>query len=162
MVCCKLEIFEQSHTKTFKFQKKTYKKRVGRNIRSGTIILDIKNKKVLLIQSYKKFWGLPKGHKEDNETLIECAIRETFEETGIVLKKEDLLRCYSIYNGDGIYYIVDGTNLSFDVSKIDNKEEITGICWVCTECLKYFSDNEEISINKHLKVLIPTIQNELL
>ncbi len=30
-------------------------------------------------------WGLPKGNKYENETEKECAIRETFEETGLVI-----------------------------------------------------------------------------
>jgi 8-oxo-dGTP pyrophosphatase MutT (NUDIX family) len=127
---------------------KTYfhKKRMGKVVRSGTIILNFRSKKVLIIQSYGKFWGLPKGQKEENETSIECAIRETYEETGIQLSKDDLLKCYSIYNGDGLYYIVDGTNLKYDTTKINNKEEITGICWLCTRCIKTFIDEEKINI----------------
>jgi len=35
-------------------------------------------------------WNIPKGHKEDFETHIECAIRECFEESGICLW-EDLM-----------------------------------------------------------------------
>jgi len=31
----------------------------------------------------KNFWSLPKGHKEPNETILECAIRETEEEIGV-------------------------------------------------------------------------------
>lgn len=36
--------------------------------------------------------SLPKGHKEDGETLVETAIRECFEETNIVITKEDLIK----------------------------------------------------------------------
>lgn len=36
--------------------------------------------------------SLPKGHKEDGETLVETAIRECFEETNIVIAKEDLVK----------------------------------------------------------------------
>ena len=39
--------------------------------------------KVLIVKSLNGVYGFPKGHIEENETDIECAIRETFEETGI-------------------------------------------------------------------------------
>ena len=34
--------------------------------------------------------SLPKGHKEENESLIEAAIRECYEETGVVINVNDL------------------------------------------------------------------------
>lgn len=35
--------------------------------------------------------SLPKGHMEENETIIACAIRECFEETNCILSKEDVI-----------------------------------------------------------------------
>lgn len=29
-------------------------------------------------------WGVPKGHREVGETLADCAVRETYEETGLI------------------------------------------------------------------------------
>lgn len=48
----------------------------------------------------RKVLSLPKGHQERGEDIIETAIRECFEETNIVLSKEDMsleLTAYS-YN----------------------------------------------------------------
>ncbi len=39
--------------------------------------------KVLVEKSLHGFYGFPKGHIEEGETYEECAVRETFEETGI-------------------------------------------------------------------------------
>ncbi len=46
--------------------------------------------KVLLIKHKKlNVWLNPGGHVEENETPIECALRETLEETGIKVKVVD-------------------------------------------------------------------------
>lgn len=40
---------------------------------------------VLLVRPFAQHdaWGIPKGHVNDNETVVDCAIRETLEEAGI-------------------------------------------------------------------------------
>ncbi len=43
----------------------------------------------LLIQHQKGHWAFPKGHKEGNETDLETALRELFEETGCKVKQVD-------------------------------------------------------------------------
>lgn len=40
----------------------------------------------------KETLSLPKGHREENETLIDTAIRECFEETNVILTEENLVR----------------------------------------------------------------------
>lgn len=40
----------------------------------------------------KDILSLPKAHKEENETLVETAIRECFEETNILVSKDDLVK----------------------------------------------------------------------
>jgi 8-oxo-dGTP pyrophosphatase MutT (NUDIX family) len=50
--------------------------------KAGCILLDIRNKKVgLIYRENLKDFSFPKGHLEKGETLEECAIRETAEET---------------------------------------------------------------------------------
>lgn len=44
-----------------------------------------------LIYGVKRI-SLPKGHIENNETKLECAIRECYEETGVVLTKDDFVK----------------------------------------------------------------------
>ena len=49
-------------------------------LKAGTIIIN-KNKIGLIYRDYYNDYTFPKGHLEDNESLIACAIRETNEET---------------------------------------------------------------------------------
>lgn len=50
--------------------------------KAGTILINLEYKKIgLIYRQNKKDYSFPKGHQESNETLIECAIRETEEET---------------------------------------------------------------------------------
>lgn len=50
----------------------------------GCIVID--DDKVLLVKQNDGHTAFPKGHIEKRETEEECAIRETFEETGLKVK----------------------------------------------------------------------------
>jgi len=56
----------------------------------GVAVIIIKNGKVLMHKRKNSHgdgtWSLPGGHLEFNESLEECAQRETFEETGMKIK----------------------------------------------------------------------------
>jgi len=134
----------------------------GRRVRAGTIIINFTTRKLLIIQCYHKLWGLPKGHVEPGETPEECAVRETYEETGIRIQLSDLMNKYTIYNGDGIYYVVNGTHLNYNLSNIPvDQKEITGITWICIDCFEHMLGNGQITINSHLKHLLPYIYKEM-
>lgn len=51
------------------------------------------------------FWSFPKGHQENNETDIETALRETFEEVGLeveIIDNAPIVVSHFIHNGTGV------------------------------------------------------------
>ena len=40
-------------------------------------------REALMVQQHGQSWSFPKGHREGDETLLQCAFRELREETGI-------------------------------------------------------------------------------
>ncbi len=41
-------------------------------------------KELLIVQSYHGHFGFPKGHREEGESFLDTALRESYEEVGIV------------------------------------------------------------------------------
>ena len=93
--------------------------------KAGCIL--IKNNKIALVYREKqKDYSFPKGHMEKNETLKECAIRETNEETKrkckILIEEPIYIEKYITPSGEDVemYYY-----LGKDIGKSNNKSEDT-------------------------------------
>ena len=54
----------------------------------GYVVYKLKNNKILylVLQSLNGEWGFPKGHVEKDESEIETANRELFEETNLIVE----------------------------------------------------------------------------
>ncbi|MDR1941582.1 MAG: NUDIX domain-containing protein [Endomicrobium sp.] len=96
----------------------------------------------LLVRSRRNSqWGFPKGHIEKNETEIDAAKREIFEETGIAdaefmegFRKEDVYVIKSALcktqgktvEKHSVYFLA----LALSSEKIYNNEEIDALQWL--------------------------------
>jgi len=120
------------------------------NKKAGVFIYDSLRKKVLIVQSKGNLWGMPKGTFENGESSKDCAIRETFEETGIILSYDQLGKCFHIYDQANYFFI----NMSLrDVEikqSIDN--DVSGIGWINIHCLQHLVHNKIIKLNHHAKL----------
>jgi 8-oxo-dGTP pyrophosphatase MutT (NUDIX family) len=89
--------------------------------KSSTVALISSNKLLLLKRGESAPWNpgkycLPGGKLEHNETLVDCAVREMFEETGIKLSGPELKPLMITYpkysklifvcNSEGLYPVV--------------------------------------------------------
>jgi len=70
------------------------------------------NKTVMMFKRSPKlhkfggYWSIPSGHREEGETPKECAIRETFEETQIIIKDSNAVNLVQeLDTGNGVFYI---------------------------------------------------------
>jgi ADP-ribose pyrophosphatase YjhB (NUDIX family) len=116
-----------------------------RKTRSGCIIYDTCQKKMLMVQTMGQYWGFPKGMIEDNEDSKTCAIRETKEETGYELTHNDLLRMIKI--DSNIFYFVKGkVNNNIKPLTFDNNDA-TGIAWISPDCI--YSLERQGRLTKH-------------
>ena len=81
--------------------------------KAGTILLNLNSKQIgLVYRETDKKYSFPKGHLEKGETLKQCAIRETEEETlrrnHLLINEEIYILKYTTPSGENIecyYYI---------------------------------------------------------
>ena len=69
-----------------------------------TFILNEKDQVLLIQRSDSGLWALPGGFNDLGETPSECAARECLEETGYVVKIEELLGVFSSKNYEYLHY----------------------------------------------------------
>lgn len=121
--------------------------------KAGIFFHDPKENKVLLVQSRGLFWGPPKGTMEFSETIEECAVRETREETGLEVRPEEFLDSRRIKNR-ATYYLVNRSSKD-DIEIQDTKEnDANGITWIKLDCLQQEVLKGRMIVNKHCKILL--------
>ena len=96
-------------------------------IKAGCVLINKESKKVAIIYREKqRDYSFPKGHMELGETIQECAIRETAEETKRVAKivegYQPFEERYTTPSGEKC---VCYTFIAFDMGPSDNQSEDT-------------------------------------
>lgn len=154
--CCNLLInrsFKEVWVSEEEWFKNHKKPTLNKIKKAGTFIFDPKSEKILIVQSRGKFWGAPKGSIDEDETIKHCAVRETMEETGIVIQENDLNR-FNCIKGKCIYYDLEVSEFNPSIQTGIKDNDASGIGWIKINCLKNLIDKKNIIINQHLRLLI--------
>jgi 8-oxo-dGTP pyrophosphatase MutT (NUDIX family) len=119
----------------------------------------VKNKKDELLLIFRRGkWDLPKGKLDDNETILECAIREVKEETGLSKIKagKKIETTYHTYNEFGKHILKESHWYSMTTNGEEKlvpqiEESITEIRWVKKDEMTRYLDNTFPTIISLLK-----------
>lgn len=121
--------------------------------KAGSFIYDSSKDRILLVQSRGQMWGPPKGSLKDDETLLECAIREVKEETGLDLDEKDFSG-NMIIRSKAQYYITDMDEKKVSLQSHIEDNDANGIGWFNVDCINDLVKDGKININQHCRILI--------
>jgi len=85
-------------------------------------------------------WSFPKGHKNRGESYLDCAVRETFEETGIDLQCEDPVSYQRLSIGEYYFFEVEEQKIS-----INDPREVVEACWMTVDEIRAAYCNVDVS-----------------
>jgi 8-oxo-dGTP pyrophosphatase MutT (NUDIX family) len=97
---------------------------------------------ILLVRGRKsQKWSFPKGHKKRGETYISCAVRETFEESGVDLDGRMPIAYQRLSVGEYYFYDLDEEV----VPTINDTREIDEVKWMTIDDMKNVPCNVDVN-----------------
>ena len=116
-------------------------------------VIKCNEKYLLCYNTSRKQWELPAGHREENETPKDCAIRELYEETGQIvsdLEFKGLLKIKNLSNDEVKYNPIYFTTLE-ELQPLQKNSETSEIkLWDLKERVGYI-DEVDIKIFDYIK-----------
>ena len=85
-------------------------------------------------------WSFPKGHKKRGESYLDCAVRETFEESGIDLRCETPVSYQRLSVGEYYFFEVEE-----QVTEIHDSHEVLDVRWMSVNEIKETYCNVDVS-----------------
>lgn len=117
-------------------------------------------------------WGFPKGRRSSTETELACALRETWEETGVrktdlhILPVPPLLEEYSGSNGIRYrhrYWLAEAPaslEVRMDETNIDQRREISDVRWCSVEAamalIRPYNSEKRAVLEAASKMILPS------
>ena len=97
----------------------------------------------LLQEKNIELWSIPKGSRIENETYADCAMRETYEETGLKLKLRNNMIRIKINN---TYYFVYVMDKQTHILITNDKKEIYKVKWFSIKDIDFTKVNLETKL----------------
>lgn len=145
---CKCELIRY---KSYKSPNRKYTNVCSPRRKAG-VFMTSTDKKILIVQSRGRLWGVPKGGIEKGETEKECAFRELEEETGVSLDQTKVTLDGEISMNNGKYFCI-ANQPEYSVS-LDDIYDSTGVGWISYDCLTYFIHHKLIRITSDFSRMI--------
>lgn len=96
-------------------------------MKRAVCLLNINKNGILVVSRKEEIskFGMPGGKVEDNETILEAIIRETFEETGVILDSNNLIPIFEEYaDKNKIYWTTVFLSFKENINPIQKEEGI--------------------------------------
>jgi 8-oxo-dGTP diphosphatase len=95
---------------------------------AAAVIFDREGRVLLIRENYeRRRWSLPGGAVEDGESLEEAAVRETLEETELVVGIEHRIGSYEL--DDGFTVAAFRCSIVSGVPRVPSTDEIAAVEW---------------------------------
>jgi ADP-ribose pyrophosphatase YjhB (NUDIX family) len=157
--CCSIKYVKYKWNEEWYSNCKNSSEKVKPRTRVGMIIFDPIKRKILLIQSCGYLWGLPKGRLENGENILTGAIRELKEETGIILKNEDVNSHPMFLKKDSYYFYYEMSKCDVDVQTHEGNDA-NAVTWIGLDCLRTFENSSGcLMITKHCRQVLYKLFN---
>lgn len=125
---------------------------------ASVIIMDADNKVLMIHRTDNDCWCFPGGGVELGESVEETAIREVFEETGLIIDK---LRLFEVFSGKDQYYKYPNGDEVYNIDIVfttrnykgiaNTNEESYGFKFFCIDELPEMISPPVIPVVKKLK-----------
>ena len=121
-----------------------------------------RDNKILMVKQAKNIyygqWGMPAGHLEEYEKIMDGAIRETYEETGCKVKLTGVLPIANIDLEKESHILIIFTAEIIEENISFNKKEILEVKWIPIEEIKNMKREELRGYETGIK-MIDNIEN---
>ncbi|MCI8546276.1 MAG: NUDIX hydrolase [Clostridia bacterium] len=113
-------------------------------------------------QKYYGKWDFPAGHVEEYESIMDAAVRETFEETGCRIRLIGALPICTVFleNGETLFIMRFLAELISEDIKFDTSE-ILDVQWIDIDALKNMGEDEVRGHDIAMKTLIDLEENNV-
>lgn len=113
---------------------------------AGAICINTRGEVLLVRGRLGGKWSFPKGHKKRGESDLQCALRELWEETGIIPESDEPMRSYKLAKATYYFFSIEKEC----TPRINDSNEIDMVEWWPLGALPTCNSNVDVSMFRSL------------